>query len=170
MTGPTRQQLEEYDAKVLGVIAEHGLFLQGVFGTKDDPGPNFIYTVGLAKHGKPELIEYCLPWEVGHSIMNEIGFRILRGEIELHPGDTIHQLVETFPVKVVAVRDSWQQLTMANHLFGSPDGVLPALQLVFPDMNGVFPWEPGCTFDGQPLLGEYVDSGTEIILTEEEEQ
>lgn len=167
---PTADQIDMFLVETLIRVKQYGVAIQGVFYSSDDPdpGPNFMYTIGLAPHGKPELIEFGLPQQVGHHIMNDIAFRIINGEVELRPGDTIEQMVVDYPVKVVAVRDSWEHLTVANRLYGNPDGALPALQLVFPDLNGLFPWEPGCEFEDRfPVLGEWVDTGRVVTLSDE---
>lgn len=166
-----------YMVHMADLVLEHGLAIQGVFPAEgaEDPEPGFVYTVGLAAHDKPELIAFGLPMEVGKAILNDLGFRIIAGEIEVEAGDVIHQLVEGYEVRVVQVRDSWQHLTISNKLFGNPDGALPALQLVFPDMNGVFPWEPGCTIAWQPVLGEWIapwgpHGARELTLTEPDDE
>lgn len=148
-----------YMAKMQLMVEEHGMAVQAVFPNEGAEGGDryaFAYTVGLAKAGQPEFIMFGLPHETAHALLNDIGFRALRGEHTFRHGDIVHQLVRDYPVQLIAVRDSWQHLTISNHLFGNPDGALPALQIVFPDEQGRFPWEPGCTMEDYPVLGDLV--------------
>lgn len=162
-------RLELFLAQMIARIERFGVALQGVFSGEDDPDPepSFMYTVGLAAQGLPELIEFALPMEVAHSIMNDIAFRMLNGEVALTAGDTVHNMVANYPVKVLPVRDSWERLTFSNRLFGSPDGALPALQLVFPDMQGRFPWEKGSQVAWTPLLGDVPTTWQDVTLSDE---
>lgn len=164
---PARMEL--FLAQTLARVERFGVALQGVFSPADDPDPepSFIYTIGLAAQGLPELIEFALPQQVGHSIMNDIAFRMLNGEVELRAGDTVHNMVANYPVKVLPVRDSGERLTVSNRLFGNPDGALPALQLVFPDMEGRFPWEKGCQVAWTPLLGDVPRTWRDVTLSDE---
>lgn len=156
-----------YMAKMQLMVEEHGMAVQAVFPNEGAEGEDrypFAYTVGLARAGHPEFIVFGLPHEVAHEILNDIGFRVLRDEHTFRPGDTVHQLVRDFPVRLIAVTDSWKLLTISNHLYGNPDGCLPALELVFPDPDGRWPWEEGSTVASLPLLGPVAEQGREITL------
>lgn len=168
---------EEFEARraayligIVDTITKHGLAIQGVFRGEDDPQtePNFHYTVGLAAIDKPEIIAFGLPMNVGHAILNALGFAILHSGFEVEAGDEISEVVADYTVKMINVDNSWEHLTVANQLYGNPDGVLPALQMVFPDEDGLFPWEPGCDVDWQPLLGDVPADWRDVVMPERE--
>jgi Domain of unknown function (DUF4262) len=131
-------------------ITRHGWMLQAVFPTDAGDGPPFVYTVGLAALGHPELIVYGLPHDTGGVILNELGRRVRDGRRLAH-GERLDDVVEGFQVEVLAVADN-QPLGVARRLYGP--GVR-ALQIVYPDAGNLWPWEEGCdrVVASLPLLG-----------------
>lgn len=154
-----------YMQDMLEVVAKHGMAVQGVFG--DDSFPmDFAYTVGLAPHGHPEFICFGVDPQVAQPMLNDIGLEhvIRRGE-RFQAGDLISGLVQDFDVFLVQVTDSREHLTMSNSFYGDPDGPpLPALQIVFPDEKGLFPWEPETEIAWEPVLGPVTEAGRRIAL------
>jgi Domain of unknown function (DUF4262) len=151
-----------YLARMEGIVAEHGWAVQAVLPRADDPtpGPSFCYTVGLSRpqFGHPELVVVGLHPDTAHFILNELGERV-RGGQRLHAGQRVAGLLQGgYEVELLAVDDAADQrapLSVAARLYGHGAPV-DALQVVWPDRNHRFPWEPG--FDGamraaQPLLG-----------------
>lgn len=156
---------DEYLVQMQATVDEYGLAIQGVGA--GDGEPMFAYTVGLARFRQPELIIFGLPMRVAQGLLNDAGLRIVAGTLNLAAGDTVHRLVADYPVRVLTVADSDEHLTVANALYGDDDDPLPALQLVFPDAEGRFPWEPGNQVSGTPLLGPIpLGTGREITLEE----
>lgn len=160
---PRQIDLDAYDEKILALIAEHGIAVQGVGA--GDGEPQFGYTVGLARLHQPEFLLFGLPMRLTQTLLNDIGLRVYRGEMAFSAGDTVHHLVADFPVRLLAVTDSSTHLTMPNHLYGHPGAPIPALQIVYPDADRRWPWEPGARNAGMPLLGPVPDDpGREITL------
>jgi hypothetical protein len=124
-------------------------------GRPDDP--EFGYTVGLTRYdGHPELIITGVAQvETGHPL-NLLGERIRSGERFVH-GDTVRGIAADRPVRLITVdaRASTEYLLHANALYRCPGRPpVPALQVVWPDCGGRYPWDPGChVADMQPLLG-----------------
>lgn len=141
---------------------EHGVAIQAVGAGEDEPA--FAYTVGLARVEHPELIIFGLSMTVAHGLLNDVGLRIARGYLTLSAGDTVHQWVRDYPVRLISVRDSWEHLTVANRLYGTPDRCLPALQAIFPDAAHRWPWEFGSRVAGTPLLGPVPEDWREVTL------
>jgi hypothetical protein len=55
---------------------------------------------------------------------------------------------------MIEVADSSQHLLGANRMYRAAGGPpIPALQLVWADDAGRFPWDDAYISDGQPLLG-----------------
>jgi Domain of unknown function (DUF4262) len=142
--------VDAYLVTVREGIARHGWMLQAVFPVEAGDGPPFVYTAGLAALGHPELVVYGLPHDTGGVILNELGRRVRAGRRLVH-GERLDDVVEGFQVEVLAVADN-QPLGVARRLYGP--GVR-ALQIVYPDAEGRWPWEDDC--DGfvatLPLLG-----------------
>ena len=150
--------LDDYDRKVADIIAEHGVFLQGVFPTKEDPpGPVFVYTVGLTLQNHPELIEFGLPYKYAGHILNDLAARVHQQGQTLEPYVEMDDEVADYPAKLIPVLDSTEHLTMANRFFAEmePAGEVSAYQLVYPDAGARWPWDPGYSLNPvlQPLLG-----------------
>ena len=104
----------------------------------------------------PELIITGVSqMEAGHPL-NRLGERVRTGERFAH-GDTVHGIAHGRPVRLIGVdpRASVEYLLHANALYrcaGRPP--VPALQVVWPDCGGRYPWDRGChVADIQPVLG-----------------
>lgn len=119
-------------------IEEFGWAVQTVGACCSVPGckggdagePEFGYTVGLTRYdGHPELI--------------------ITGLAQMETGHPLNLLVAVDP------RASIEYLRHANELYRCPGRPpLPALQVVWPDCWGRYPWDAGChVADLQPLLG-----------------
>lgn len=136
-------------------VCEHGWMVQGVFPTTDEPdAAPFAYTVGLALKQLPELIVFGLGHQTAGLILNDLAQRqIERGPYQ--PGDELADVTPDYRTRLLAVRDSSEHLTMANLIAGRRSGQapIPALQVVFPDREHRWPWEPGSQVAHIPLLG-----------------
>lgn len=120
---------------------------------------DFGYTVGLSRFdGHPELIVTGVPQMRTVGPLNLMGERVRAGE-RLVGGGLVNGffacgcsvvLIEVDP------RQSARHLTYANLLYRNP-GAPPirALQIVWPDDGGSFPWEPAYSLpeSAQPVLG-----------------
>jgi hypothetical protein len=62
--------LDEHDQQFLDIIDEYGWHVMHIGA--DDEGPAFFYSTGIfGLTGRPELIVFGLPREVGHFVVNE---------------------------------------------------------------------------------------------------
>lgn len=138
-----------------------GWSVMSVFSPADDPspGPGFMYTVGLTySYQAPEIIVFALPTKIGHRLLNKLGRRVKEGE-RLVMGRR-YEDVANMPVQFLAVDPAH------HHYFGtasywyrdslSDPSAYSALQLVWPDKDSRFPWEPEADpalAPMQPLLG-----------------
>jgi hypothetical protein len=149
-----------------GVIAEHGWAIHTVLSPADDPNPPppFAYTVGLSRprFGHPELLVVGLGRDTAQLVLTDLCERVRDGQ-RLRAGQRISDLLENvdgaaLQVELLRVDDAAADrapLYVAKQLYGQ-SGPIDALQVVWPDHNRRFPWEPG--YDGavremQPLLG-----------------
>jgi hypothetical protein len=143
--------MDEYLASVEDKIVRHGWAVQ--FVGAGEGQPHFHYTVGLTWKGLPEIITFGLPMEVGQTLLNDVGRMMVERQVPMLTGQPQGGILRGFDVYFVSVLDTTEHLTVANRLCG---GVFPvrALQMVWPDPQGRFPWDAGFEYgDKIPLLG-----------------
>lgn len=144
MTSPHDEVFEDFEA----LVRTHGWAVRHVLG-----GPASApvsYTAGLGAKGWPELVVAGLQPEIAQVfIWNAVDEQQERGPFRA--GDRTHALTESGEILFLHVDDA-AVMTATRRLFGDFD----AIQLVWPDSGGHFPWEPGCRNgpDAQPLLGD----------------
>ncbi len=153
-----RAATNQSEQKVVSDVQEYGWHV--VLVAPDEAGPGFAFTIGLFhSFGHPEVILFGLPDKVAHAVLNLIGASVKSGH-RFQAGQRSSDLFEqhesafvTFPV--AAYHD---YLGYARWFYSGDE--FPALQCVWPDGEGRFPWEPdskeGCK-ERQPLPGQ---SGT----------
>lgn len=127
----------------------------------DDVMPAFTYTVGLSsltylQH--PELIVVGPGYVTGYNAVSLLHDEIKSGK-RLAVGDLIGA-ADGVSAVVMEVEDSTQSLLVANMIHRREGGTPPveAFQLVLPDEQGRWPWQPGSGMRGVPLLGRIPDS------------
>lgn len=143
---------EEYDQKLMDIVHEYGWAVQYVMADKDHP--SFSYTVGMSTFNAPELLIFGIPADTARNILNDMGAAVRDGK-RFKSGDrTTEFLANGMELAFIQVDDSTQDLTMANRMFIAAAPV-PALQVVWPDKGGRYPWELGWDMGPviQPLRG-----------------
>lgn len=146
---PTRDQLDSYLIRCMGIIDKHGVMIQAVFPTEEtiaeDGDPfGFAYTVGLSRHELPEFIVAALPQQVAHSLLNDLARRARDGE-QFAPGQILHDVVMDYPIRLDTVGPlNLDRLGTAWRLYPS----VTALQVTWTDMGGRWPEDPGFTVPG----------------------
>jgi hypothetical protein len=122
----------------------------------DEEGPGFAYSVGLQhSYGHPEIIMFGLRHETMHAIINMIGERVKAGA-RFAPGQVSDELLNGYDVVFRPVDPRWHEEFFGQAIDFYAEAGFTALQCVWPDRAGLFPWQPG--FDSrlverQPLLG-----------------
>lgn len=97
----------------------------------------FSYTIGLADKGHPELIVFGLPHEIGQVILNDAAQRLIDGTLPI--GQSVEGLANFgLFFQDVNPEQANQYIIQANSWAGKK---LPAIQMVWPDSDGLFPWE-----------------------------
>ncbi|HTI78462.1 MAG TPA: DUF4262 domain-containing protein [Mycobacterium sp.] len=137
---------EEYLDELRASIRIHGWVVQSVDG---DRLP-FAYTIGLHDRGLPELLVTGMSGENAARVLNDVAVAALGGRVFL-PG--AHIAVGDGPLlEIVEVDHPDAHLNFAVAL-GGPD--IRALQLVWPDERGRWPWAAGWGQGRrrQPVLG-----------------
>ena len=151
----------EYMKKIQATIAKHGVAIQGVFATEGEPGLNFSYTVGLTAHDHPEFIIFGLDPMRAARILNALARPVLDTNVRWQLGPNL-EVFRGYPAELVEVVDSTEYLNVANELYAEPLWAnadrksVDAIQVVYPDAEGLWPWEPGSRVLGQPVLGRHL--------------
>ena len=140
---------QDYLDHMQDLIDRFGWAVVGVEG--DRIHPDWAYTLGLRLHGKPELVITGLPGPRATWLLNMLAQYVLESTVP-RPGDEV--LVEGGPLtEVVRVAEPAAHLDIAVEFYGPG---IQALQLVYVDGRGKWPWDAGFRGHhqgGQPVLG-----------------
>lgn len=120
-------------------IKEYGLAVIGVFGTEEDPGPPFTYSIGLSEKYGFELVVFGMPNQYAGMMLNDIAAKLAVGEtLNLNvPDDRWANL----PVKFMEADESVHGYTVQADRYYQQK--VRVLQIVLPDKDGKFFNEEG---------------------------
>jgi hypothetical protein len=140
---------DDYLAHLRELLEQYCWVVQGV--QRDRSRAAYAYTIGLAGHDVPELAVTGLPYQRAVGLLNDVAGRVLDGKVELPPGERV-ALPGGPVVEVVRIEEPAVHLVTAAE-FNGPR--FPALQLVYADDRGRWPWDVGFRGGrgGQPVLG-----------------
>jgi Domain of unknown function (DUF4262) len=119
-------------------IEEHGWSVVVVDEELEVPG--WAYSVGLWHTMRaPEVCMFGLRGRDMHTWINAVGQQVKAGQA-LRPDEERFGVLDGFPVVVRPVHPSWhgEILGLAGRFYGA---TVPAMQLVWPDRHGRFPWD-----------------------------
>lgn len=119
------------------MIARSGWMVQLVFGRFGQP--NFAYTIGLAAKNLPELIVFGLPHELGGHALNVLAQRMTDGE-QIACNVPLPDVLSC-DVQLIEASRALADRYMVQAMYRDPH--YRALQVVWPDPAGAFPWEDG---------------------------
>lgn len=156
---PLPEPEDDEDARLLDALERVGWIGIGVDpNAYDPPGtPRFAYTAGLERTWRhPELIVVGIPWPAAGAVLRGAVERVRRGE-SYEPGQRYADVVAAGDMVVVEVSHAHRIFTMtyAMWLYGGED--FRAVQLVWPDAAGRYPWDEGydhASFGEQEDLSE----------------
>lgn len=149
-----QDQMDKVDRKVVEDISRTGWSDISVFPTQDSPGLPFNYTVGFAEFEHPDLIMIGLNNEQAHGVL-WAAFNQIKAGTRYNADEYYEEILVEFPVGFVEVLEPMNDdfpMSMTRRLYGE----VHALQLVWPDKKGMFPWHNQFDAeyrDHQPLLG-----------------
>jgi hypothetical protein len=124
-------------------VAEHACHVMVVEG--DGDAQRFAYSIGLTRtHKHPELVCFGLREEVLHWIINEISDRMASGE-QFKDGDRVAGLIEGYDCVLKRMQRGTYRQYLGYALWFYQGDEFEALQIVWPDMQGRYPWDPGYT-------------------------
>ncbi len=135
------------------IMDEHGWAIVAVEPDAADPAGSFTYTVGLSKAGAPELVVTGMPAESGAALLGDLAARLWSGE-RLGTGRDVGHVARGVLVRLVPVEPgrSRERLAVAHEFFDAPDHEVEALQVVWRDAAGRWPWHDPAVAARQPLL------------------
>lgn len=144
--------------KIQDKIDQYGCYIIQV--EADDYLPAYAYTIGLFQRFKhPEIICFGLSIELLGDLLNNACASIKSNEM-LNTGVLYDEFIKNHPVQFLQVDRSYHSDYMAIcNLFYRTDEY-PSLQMVWPDKQSLFPWEPGFNPEWkfkQPLLDRNTD-------------
>lgn len=133
--------------KLAADIERVGWAAIGVMPTKDDPIDPFTYTIGLWRgFDHPELIITGMRHETAHALLTDFVERIEKGE----SFEASRDYPETIRGRNTMYTASFRQLSQGHRsenmraaAWWNGQEDFPALQLVWPDPTGKFPWDEG---------------------------
>jgi hypothetical protein len=130
---------DDVERRVLNDVAVSGCHVIKVM--EDASGPGFAYSVGLFHNfDHPEILIVGLDLDLMHGIINNLRDDIRSGA-RFESKRRVAGILEGFDCEFRDVAASHYRglLGCALWLYGGTD--FPALQCVWPDMKGHFPWE-----------------------------
>ena len=148
--------MNQAEIEIMGNIEKYGCHVTSVFDPKEED-PNFTYTVGINKQeNRPEVIILGLRSELSSWISNEYNRRVQEGEIFTEEG-FYDGFLNGFEVcfKPVAKRFKEEFMLSCNWLYKGTD--YPALQLIFPTVDGIWPWEANASESFKVLQPSFQD-------------
>jgi|SRR6267142_2218461 len=155
-----RDGLSEFEQEFLRIIDEHGWHVMSVVMREGEEGIPWSYSTGIYyRFGHPEIIVFGETATLRLSMINAIGERVRDGE-RFEPGRGYAEIIGNFDCQFRPVDISHYKEYVGSSIwfYDRNPASFPLLQCFFPDMEGRFPWEPGCAqwaIDTQPLLDKF---------------
>ena len=130
------------DEKLLSDIEKYGWHVVGVFEEENSPG--FTFTVGLYyQFEHPEILIMGLPQQTAHALLTT-AVEMIREGFRFEPGQLYPELAN-FPFAVAPIHlDHYKEhLGYGIWFYRSLSEPFPAIQLIWPDKAGFYPWQEG---------------------------
>ena len=152
--------LDPSDRWLLETAQQHGWGVIKV--PEDDEGPGFAFSVGVFHtFNHPEVLMIGQKLEAMHQIINHVGERVRGGERFL-AGQAYPDVLEGYECHVLEIAQSHFRDYLGTAIWFYERTEFPAVQLVWPDRLGRFPWDQDAHPDfleAQPLLGPIPEVG-----------
>jgi hypothetical protein len=132
-------------------IAAYGWAVTGVI---PEPGQAaYAYTVGLTAVDAPELVITGLHHDIAHALLNDAAHRVHANAARWGHRDRITDLLAGYDA-VIIDGTAHDLITAGTAIARYGADRLRLQQIVWPDPDGYFPWEPGYRYPTtvQPLL------------------
>ena len=140
---------------IQATIATYGWMVMRI--NADARGPGFAYTIGLEQTlSHPEIIVVGLSMDIAHGVLNDAGADIRRGETFI-AGRTYSNVLDTYDVTFRVVPEYQFSAYLGHGCRFYEDRPFRALQLIYPNRDGRWPWDPEAADafrDVQPVLAD----------------
>ncbi len=145
---------DDLDRKLLADVERVGWSVLGIEAHEE--GPDFAYSLGIFHTlNHPEILIMGLRMTTAQQFINNIGDAIRAGR-RFQGGDRSDEFAEGFPLAFVEVDPRWYRKYVGYARWFYRGSGFPLLQCVWPDKQGLFPWEPEYDsrfFQAQRILG-----------------
>jgi Domain of unknown function (DUF4262) len=144
---------------------------QAMLVSSETQSRSFAYTIGIFDvFGFPELITVGLPLEVAHTAL-DYALDLMKEGVDLTVGTHRDLLGGDAEVIFRPVARAWYERTMYRADWYYEEAVIPALQLIYPDLENRFQWEAGFNdYFRQPMFAPGEPEGpSEHSFLEEDE-
>jgi len=142
---------EGHGRRLVELVARYGWAVQHVLPGSADEEPAFSYTVGLSRVGLPELVVFGHGQDCAHDLLNAVAGRLWDGA-PYRDDELVDDVLVRGALMLVRAVDTTRHLVWA-HALAAGRWPVEAWQLVLPDAEGRWPWEPGSELAHLPLLG-----------------
>jgi len=144
------------EQRILDDVEQFGwhIICVGPAADSDDPEEWFAYTIGLSKtFGWSELICFGLDLQVMGNLLNDAVEECRTTKVEPSHGLTLRNVIQGFPAKLVHNDTLADEYVNSALWFARHEGVSrpTVLQLLWPDRDGYFPDESGCSNEVRQL-------------------
>ena len=144
----------DHEKEIVAKVRKHGWFCTSVFAEEGSLG--FSYSTGFwVNLGRPELLIFSVPPEMAHAVLWAFYRAPVEGTWPI--GEPLSGFVENLPVMLMPVAKAhYATYPLSSRWFYGGEE-FPALQVVWPDTEGRFPWEEGADprfGDSQPDLSD----------------
>ena len=131
---------DDAERRALKDVAESGC--HGIKVMEDDSGPGFAYSIGLFHNfDHPEILVVGLDLHLMHIMLNNLRDEIQNGK-HFHTKQRYADILEGFDCEFREVAISYYRELFGWAKWFYRGTNFPALQCVWPDKKGHFPWEP----------------------------
>ena len=132
---------DDHDRKLLSDVAQYGWHIPYILADETCPGYAFSVVFYL-KFGHPEVLVMGLSQPIAHQFINLVGGHLMTGRV-FQPRERTDDLAQGFPCSFIpiAIEHYREFLGYNGWFYRSLKQPFPALQLVWPDKQGRFPWE-----------------------------
>jgi hypothetical protein len=145
------ERVKAFNQNLEAIIARVGWAVLYIFDSENEGRPPFAYTVGLAARHLPELLTIGLPRDAAHPLLNALARDLMAGH-QLPLNTPVIGYVPGYPL-LLRLASAKAAVHYAKAVEVRYDDY-QVLQVVWPDDQGRFPGQPGCTIppDQQPDL------------------
>lgn len=148
------------DRKLLSDVKEFGWHVLSVY--EDNEGPGFSFTIGLYHTFEhPEVLMIGLDTDFMSGILNNIGDDIKNGQ-HYEAGKEYPEIVENYKCSFQKIDEKFYVDYLGTAMWFYKGKSFPALQCVYPDMSGHYPWDGKVNpalIEMQPVLTDKIRRG-----------